>query len=276
MQRIMPYIQISRPGNVFIAMASIVIAVSLSGRFSPILHVVLAILSTGLITIGANVINDYYDIETDKINRPDRPLPAGKIKPSQALHLFYIVYFLGFVLAFMITIPMFIIAVSVGILLYIYSYRLKKTVLWGNLAVSLATAMAFIFGGMAVNAVKTVIFPALFAFFFHFGREVIKDMQDMEGDKLTGANTLAVVHGYRSGYILSLIIFILLILLTIIPYILRIYGNVYLFIIIIGIYPVLGYIIIRLKNDLDNERLGKMSMLLKIDMLVGLLAIYFG
>ena len=180
------YLQITRPGNVAIAMISVLIAVSLSGKFSPVSHIVLAVLSTGLITIGANVINDYFDIETDKINKPQRPLPSGKLRPSQALVLFYSVYLLAFIMAFLITLPMFLIAVSVALMLYIYSYRLKKTVIWGNLTVSLATAMAFIYGGLAVGAVRSVVFPALFAFFFHFGREIIKDMQDVKGDRFGG------------------------------------------------------------------------------------------
>ena len=123
MGRISAYIQLSRPGNVGIAMLSIVIAVSLSGNFSPISHIILAVLSTGLITIGANVINDYFDIETDRINKPKRPIAAGSIKPTQALILFYSVYGIAFILAFIMTIPLFLIAVAVGSLLYLYSYN---------------------------------------------------------------------------------------------------------------------------------------------------------
>jgi geranylgeranylglycerol-phosphate geranylgeranyltransferase len=276
MKQFPAYIQISRPGNVLIAMLSVAIAVSLTGKYSPVTGIVLAIVSTGLITIGANVINDYFDIETDKINRPNRPLPAGRIKPIQAFLFFCIVYIVAFVLALMINIPMFLIAFGVGFLLFIYSYRLKRTVLWGNLVVSLATAMAFIYGGLAVGAVVGVIYPALFAFFFHFGREIIKDMQDVEGDRRTGANTLAVVYGHRYSYILCMIIFLLLIFLTLIPYMLTIYGNLYLFIIVIGIYPVLGYIIFHLRRNPEKEVLGRMSTILKLDMVVGLLAFYFG
>jgi geranylgeranylglycerol-phosphate geranylgeranyltransferase len=276
MKLLLAYIQISRPGNVVIAMLSVIIAISITGKFSPMADIVLAVLSTGLITIGANVINDYFDIETDKINRPKRPLPAGKITAKQAFIFFCMIYILAFLLAVIISINMFLIAFIVGVLLYIYSYRLKRTVLWGNLAVSLATAMAFIYGGLAVGAVADVIYPALFAFFFHFGREIIKDMQDVEGDRRTGANTLAVVYGYRRSYILSVIIFLLLMLLTLIPYILQVYGNLYLLIIVVGIYPVLGYIMIQMRRTANKECLGTMSTLLKLDMVIGLLAIYFG
>ena len=276
MNRLPAYIMITRPGNVIIAMASVMIAVSLTGRFYPVMHIVLAVLSTGLITAGANIINDYYDIETDKINRPMRPLPSGKIKRIQALIFFYVVYSIAFLLALLITIPMFLIAFIVGFLLFIYSYRLKRTVLWGNLVVSLSTALAFIYGGLAVGVVSAVIYPAIFAFLLHFGREIIKDMEDVEGDQRTGAKTLAVVYGYQSGYILSVIIFVILIILMLIPYIFRVYGYLYLFVIATGIYPVLLYIIIQLRKKPKKAQLGKMSTLLKVEMVIGLLAIYLG
>lgn len=270
------YIQLSRPGNVGIAMLSILIAVSLGGKYYPLSNIILAVISTGLITVGANVINDYFDIETDKINKPNRPLAAGIVTPDHARIFFYTVYGIAFILAFLMTLPLLLIAVSVGILLYLYSYRLKRTVIWGNLAVSMSSAMAFIYGGLAVNAVRAVYFPALFAFFFHFGREIIKDMEDVEGDRQTGANTMAVVYGYQISYRVTGLVFTGLLILTLIPYFLKIYNEIYLWIIVIGIYPILGYIIVYLKRGADKKRLGIFSMILKIDMLVGLLAIYLG
>ena len=136
--------------------------------------------------------------------------------------------------------------------------------------------MAFIYGGMAVNRIEGTIFPALFAFFFHFGREIIKDLQDVEGDRARGANTLAVVYGTKTALIATSIIFMLLIILTLIPYILNIYGVIYIFIILTGIYPVIMIVLYKCWRSPDPETLGKMSNLLKADMLVGLLAIYFG
>jgi geranylgeranylglycerol-phosphate geranylgeranyltransferase len=276
MSRLSAYMMITRPGNVIIAMVSVMIAVSLTGRFYPVTHIILAVLSTGLITAGANIINDYYDIETDKINRPMRPLPSGKMKRKAALIFFCVVYITAFLLALFISIYMFLIAFIVGLLLFFYSYHLKRTVLWGNLVVSLSTALAFIYGGLAVGVVSAVIYPAIFAFLLHFGREIIKDMEDVEGDQRTGAKTLAVVYGYKSGYILSISIFIVLIILMLIPYIYQVYGNLYLLIIAIGIYPVLLYIIIQLRKKPEKRELGKISTLLKIEMIIGLLAIYLG
>jgi geranylgeranylglycerol-phosphate geranylgeranyltransferase len=158
--------------------------------------------------------------------------------------------------------------------MYFYSYRLKRTVLWGNFTVSFATALAFIYGGLSVGHLQETFFPAAFAFLFHFGREVLKDIQDMEGDRDVGAVTFPLKYGVSLSIKLISVIFILLVLLTAIPYILSIYGLYYFLIICLGIYPVLLFVLYKAKKDHEPKTLGYLSNLLKADMLIGLLAIY--
>jgi 4-hydroxybenzoate polyprenyltransferase len=171
---------------------------------------------------------------------------------------------------------MFLIALSFSFLLIIYSYRLKRIVLLGNIAVSLTTAMAFVYGGFAVGHYKATLYPAGFAFFYHLGREVLKDMQDMEGDEKAGASTFAIKFGISHSIRLIIVVFILLIILTLIPYILHIYSVLYLMIVIAGIYPVLVFVIIQAYKNPSPDNLGRLSDILKANMIVGLLAIYLG
>ena len=153
-------IQLSRPVNVLISFLTIFVAAELAWGLSPFNNVLLAAFSAALITIGANVINDYFDIKIDRINKPNRPLAAGRISKKLALTYFILVYLIAWLLALYIDIWMFVIALVSGLLLFFYSFRLKRTVLWGNLTVSLSTAMAFIYGGLAVGHVAETIFPA--------------------------------------------------------------------------------------------------------------------
>ncbi len=153
---------------------------------------------------------------------------------------------------------------------------LKRTVLFGNLTVSFATATAFVFGGMAVGRPAATLFPASFAFLFHFGREILKDLQDVEGDKMHRANTFAVKFGRQSSLILISVIFIILLVWTIMPYIINIYGRIYLLIILLGVYPVIIYVLFSNWKHTEPGKLGILSNLLKVDMIIGLLAIYFG
>lgn len=267
-------LKISRLNNAIISFLTIIVAAELAGGLEPLNNVILAAFTAAFITIGANVINDYYDIEIDRINKPDRPLAAGRISKRSALIYFIIMYLTGWSLAWAINPVMLIIAFIIGTLLIYYSYALKKTVLLGNLTVSLATAFAFIFGGSAVYHYKQTLFPAAFAFFFHLGREILKDIQDREGDKKAGAVTFPIKYGTERALLLIAIVFILLVIITVIPYIFGIYGIRYFTIVCLGVYPVWAFVIYRSYKDVTPKYLGQLSNLLKVDMLVGLIAIY--
>ncbi len=267
-------LKLSRPANVIISFLTIIIAAELAWGLDPLNYVLLAALSAALITMGANVINDYYDIEIDRINKPNRPLAAGTVSKKTAFIYFIFVYFLAWCLAIYMNVWMFLIAFMTSIILFFYSFRLKRTVLWGNLTVSFATAIAFVYGGVAVGHYKETFFPAAFAFLFHLGREILKDIQDIEGDKQAGADTFPVKYGISRSIGLISVDFILLVFLTAIPYILGIYSIRYFMIICFGIYPVLLFVLYRSRKDSDPANLGFLSNLLKADMIIGLLAIY--
>jgi len=275
-KKICTFIDIARPSNVLIAFLTIFIAAAVAR--GPILNqdVFFAAISTALITIGANVINDIFDVAIDRINKPTRPLPAEKLTRSEALAFFILVYLLSWIFAVLINGTMFLVAFSVSILLILYSAKFKRTILFGNFIVSFTTALAFVYGGLAVGRIRATLFPAAFAFLFHFGREIIKDMQDVAGDQNAGAITFAVKYGHRASFLLTLLVFLLLIIVTLLPYILDMYNIFYLLVIVVGIYPVLALVLYVAWRAPEPDKLGKVSMLLKADMLVGLVAIYFG
>ena len=270
------YVLISRPVNFVITFLSVLIAAAVTGTLQPFLRVVWACVTASLITIGANVINDYFDYAIDLINKPGRPIPAGVISRPAALVYSIIAFILAWITAWFLGIEMFLIALLTGLLLIVYSWWLKRTVLLGNLAVSLATAMAFVFGGLAVGRPSASVFPAIFAFLFHFGREILKDLQDVKGDAVHDAITFAVRYGRAASLLLITTIFTILLVCTIIPYIVGIYGRNYLLIILLGIYPVILYVLYGSWRYSEPEKLGQLNNLLKADMVVGLLAIYLG
>ncbi len=275
-RRLKNFWNISRPLNVFIAFLTIWIAAFISPDFHLNYKLILGSIAAALITCGANIVNDIFDVEIDRINKPHRPLPKGTVSIREAWIYFSLSYVLAFILAAFCDAAMFAVAVIIGILLIVYSARLKRTVLWGNLTVSLATAVAFIYGAMAVGDWKIGLIPATFAFFFHLGRELIKDMQDLEGDLKNKSITFPGKFGIKSSIVLVNIIFIFLIPLTVLPYILQVYGFVYLMIVILGVHTVLIFTNVFLWIRNDRVTLGRISHLLKLDMLIGLIAIYFG
>jgi geranylgeranylglycerol-phosphate geranylgeranyltransferase len=267
---------LSRPVNVVIAFVTIIIAAGVSGTLNPLENVFFAALSASLITIGANVINDYFDIDIDRINKPHRLLPSGEVSKKQALIVFALSYMIAWILASFINIEMFLIAFASSILLILYSYKYKRVALWGNFVVSFVSALAFIYGGLAVSRVNESIFPAGFAFFFHFGREIIKDIQDIEGDKNQGAVTFPIKYGIRKSLMLTIIIFSILILFTLIPYYFEFYGLYFLLVVVFGVHSVLIFVVFSGWYNSSPENMGRLSNLLKVDMLIGLFAIYIG
>lgn len=269
-------IQISRPVNVLISFLSIFIAAFITGTIRPIINVLLACFSGGIIMAAANTINDYYDIEIDKINKPKRPLAQGFITPSFAFRLAYIEFGAGILLSALINKAALLVALSVSTVLMLYSYRLKRMSLIGNIAVSFSTAMAFIYGGISVNRVNLTLVPAILAFFFHFGREIIKDIQDMTGDAESYARTFPLLHGKQMALKLVTINYILLLLILPLPYLFHWYNIKYLMTVLFGIYPVLIYSMISMWRNPVPANLGNISNILKADMLMGLLALYLG
>ncbi|MBD3225396.1 MAG: hypothetical protein GF313_11735, partial [Caldithrix sp.] len=224
----------------------------------------------------ANIINDIFDIHIDRINKPRRPLPAGKVTKIQAIAFFTFSYLLGLLFSGLCDFKMFLIALATSILLVGYSAYFKRRVLIGNIVVSAATATAFVFGAMAVHAWTSGIIPAVFAFLFHFGREIIKDMQDIEGDLAGDARTFPGKYGLWPAMILIDIIFLILIVLTILPYIFNVYGITYFWVVLLGVDLVLLFIAIMIWIQNENKQLGRWSFILKIDMFVGLIALYLG
>lgn len=265
-----------RPLNVLLTFVSVWLAAFISPQFKPGISVLLAALSASLILAGANIINDLYDLEIDKLNRPNRPLAAGLISQRTGWFYFYLFYLGGLACALSAGPAFFYIAGLIALLLVWYSARLKRTVLWGNILVSFAGGLTFIYGALAVGDWQSGIIPAIFAYFFHFGREVIKDVQDLPGDLENQVVTFPGKFGVKAAILLVNILFTILILLTILPYIFSVYSNVYLWVVVLGVDSVLLYIISVLWIRQEQAAFVKLSALLKVDMFVGLIAILLG
>jgi geranylgeranylglycerol-phosphate geranylgeranyltransferase len=274
--KFLAYFTLARPVNVLITMATIVVTAALCADLSQAGRILIACLSGAMITAAANAINDVFDIDIDGINRPQRPLPRRVLSVREARLFSFAGFILGVLLATGLGWTAFFIAFFCSITLYAYSAKLKGTALWGNGAVSLATAFAFLFGGVAIGHPRCALVPALFAFLLHLGREVIKDMEDVEGDRACGAATFPVRCGLIPSQWLVTLIFVILLIATWLPYITGIYGFWYLLIVALGVQSVLIFAIVSLWSRPERANLRRLSALLKADMVVGLAAIYAG
>ena len=182
-----PYLALTRPGNVVLT-AVAVVAGSFIAAGDNILdfqvEIVIASLAAMMLVGGGNALNDYNDRESDKENHPNRPIPAGLISADEALIYSRILLSTGLLIVLFglaNKLP-FIIALIGTITLISYENKLKALGLSGNLAVGFMSGAVFLYAGMVVNDPGPTLWMFGLAFLATVAREIIKDIQDLEGD----------------------------------------------------------------------------------------------
>ncbi len=276
-KKIFAYIKITRPINVVITFFVVVVAIFISEKEqTKLITIVLASLAAALTAAAGNIINDIYDIVPDKISHPNRVLVLGTLTKNEAWYEYLFINFASaFIAAFLSPTLLVIIFIAIS-LLFIYSSYLKKLTLIGNVIVALITGLAFIYGGFAANNPQAAIIPAIFAFLINLIREIVKDIQDIEGDSKLNFKTFPIRYGLNASQRLILIITITLILFTFCPFLQRVYKIEYFILVMILVNPILIFCNKILLEKRKESNLNLISRLLKLDMVFGLIAIYFG
>lgn len=186
------------------------------------------VIATCLIAAAGNIINDYFDIRIDSINKPNENIIGTKIKRQHAIALHLAFNFIAFALAFFVSYKTgnykftLVYIVAAGALWY-YSTNFKMQFLIGNIVVATLIAMVPIIVGMhelpLLNATYAEILKqyntnfnyigyfilgfSTFAFLSGLQREIIKDCEDMEGDREYGSNSVPLVLGLKkTNYII--------------------------------------------------------------------------
>lgn len=185
-----------------------------------------------LITGAGNAINDYFDAGIDAINRPSRPIPSGRITRNFAFRFSIVLFAAGIMISYFIgtdLIPV-LIAVFNSILLYLYASYLKKKVLVGNLSVSYLTGSTFLFGGAAYGGkgIQVTLILFFLSMLATFAREIVKTIEDIEGDRLDGAMTLPIKIGERRAAYLACALGIIAVFLSPLPYLMDMFNEYYL------------------------------------------------
>jgi geranylgeranylglycerol-phosphate geranylgeranyltransferase len=257
-----PYIEIIRLNICFLAIFGLIVGLLLVKI--PINLWIFPILAVFLITASGNVINDYFDYRIDKINRPERPLPAGKISSKEALALYLALASLGLIISFLISFNFFFLALFNSALVFLYSKKLKRTLL-GNavdswLACSVFIAPLFILSKIKLSSPATAL--AIIAFFGNYGREVLKDVEDVKGDKIRGAKTVPIVLGNIKATILGKVLVFVASILLFLPYILGFFSQIY-FIFAIFLFLFSLYVI-KIENVKKVQKMLKVLMFLVI------------
>jgi geranylgeranylglycerol-phosphate geranylgeranyltransferase len=172
-------------------------------------------LTAFLLLAGTMVFNDIQDVQVDRVNSPDRPIPSGRVTIRQAYGLSIIFSMLALISSLVLSILTFLTALVALVLMAYYNTRGKKTGLLGNTVVSFNVALPFFFGGLAVNSLRPLLFIFfLLAFLANTAREVAKGIADVTGDSSKGIMTIAVTHGAKRAAQLAAAFFVVAVFLS--------------------------------------------------------------
>jgi len=263
-----------------------------------VLCFVLLCISTILVAAAGYIINDYFDINIDIINKPDKMVVDKIISRRWAMAWHTILNMagvsIGFVVAWKIgQIYLGFTQVICSLLLWFYSTSFKRQVLIGNVVISLLTALSVVVVGFYEKQIyesfEAILSPtgrkliqiigvyALFAFIISMVREVVKDLEDMIGDSKDGCRTIPIVWGVlpakRFCYFLLLALQVLLVLVDLRVAILGWYFSIAYLVLLVQL-PAF-YIWLQLRKAHLPEHYHKVSSLIKLVMLTGILSMIF-
>lgn len=265
-------------------------------NFTPSLFII-SLLSTLLIAAAGYIINDYFDVKTDKINRPETVVIDVIIKRRWAMILHIIFNGIGLILGFYLalkchSLKLLLFQILSILLLWFYSTHFKKQLLVGNIVVSVLTASIplmpmvydyYLIGGLGPfttlligdflkTLVTIVIGYSAFAFLTSFAREVIKDMEDYKGDIQTGCKTMPIVWGIITSKVVTFFVMVITIGLLLFAAF-----KFYKYQQMIAVYYIIGLVIIPLCILLiqtlraqSSKDFKMASLLLKFTMLFGI------
>lgn len=196
--------ELARPVNTLAAgLLTFIGAFVAGGAFDHTAATAAAVGATWLATAGGNAINDYFDREVDRINDPDRAIPRGAVSPREALAYSVALFAGATVLA--VTLPVLALAIAAVNLLGLVTYTqyFKGLPGAGNALVAYLGGSTFLFGAAAVGDPLAGAVLAVLAALSTFTREIIKDVEDVAGDREEGLRTLPIAVGERRALLLG-------------------------------------------------------------------------
>jgi len=236
----------------------------------------LLLLATATVFIAAAgyIINDYYDVKIDYINKPDRVVIGKSITRRYAIMFHVVLSILGILIGLFLSWRIAAVNILSVFLLWLYSNNLKRLPFIGNFTVALLTASSiYVVDVLYRTHNSMVVIYAVFAFFMTLVREIIKDMEDLKGDNTFGCKTLPIVWGIRKT---KVIIYIILAVFTITVLVLnQLYEALPFQYYLIFLFTPLLWLFYRLLRADMKKDFSWLSTFCKVIMLLGILSMAF-
>ncbi len=276
LRRIVAHIEILRPHNMLAAAFAVYAGFHAAGGRGVDAVAWLAALCA-LATGGGNVANDAFDAGIDKVNKPKRPVPSGRITVRAALR-WYGILSLVTALAALALLPraLAVVVLAWQLSLFLYARWLKRTWPAGNVAVATISASALLGGAVAAGDARAAAIPMAVAFAFVACRELVKGAEDIDGDRAAGARTLAVVAGKEVAARTAAVAMLIVAALLPLPSVTGTYRPAYAVVMLLAVVPALVAGAVSVMRSREKRDFARTSQLLKLAMFAGLVAIVAG
>lgn len=261
-----------RPINSFMIGLAVVVGIAIGSPDMLFSRLTIYGFITGFsISSYSMIINDIYDIEIDKVNQPERPLAKQIISINSALSLSLILLLIGLTSSLIISYYNIIITAIFSFLSWFYNIWGKKQGIIGNSIVASSMSIPFIFGGIMTGNVSLLVWSiSLIAFLSGMGREIIKTIADVEGDKIKGIKSVSIQFGPRNAMLVACGFIIISILISFIPVYLNLIQIYYIPLLILTDLILIYSVFLLSKNYSKSESL-KVKKYILYAMLFGLI-----
>ena len=261
-----------RPINSFMIGLAVVVGIAIGSPDMLFSRLTIYGFITGFsISSYSMIINDIYDIEIDKVNQPERPLAKQIISINSALSLSLILLLIGLTSSLIISYYNIIITAIFSFLSWFYNIWGKKQGIIGNSIVASSMSIPFIFGGIMTGNVSLLVWSiSLIAFLSGMGREIIKTIADVEGDKIKGIKSVSIQFGPRNAMLIACGFIIISILISFIPVYLNLIQIYYIPLLILTDLILIYSVFLLSKNYSKSESL-KVKKYILYAMLFGLI-----
>lgn len=276
LRRIVAHLEILRPHNMLAAAFAVYAGYHAAGGRGADGILWLAALCA-LATGGGNAANDAFDADIDRVNKPKRPIPSGRMSVRAAL-VWYAVLSVGTAILALMVLPraLALVVLAWQASLFLYARWLKRTWPAGNIAVAVISASALCGGAMAAGEPRAGAIPMAVAFAFVACRELVKGAEDIDGDSTAGARTLAVVAGKNAAARTAAAAMLLVAILLPLPSVAGFYRPAYAVVMLLAVVPALVAGAVTVARSHEKIHFARTSQLLKLAMFAGLFAIVAG
>ncbi|MDF1545729.1 MAG: geranylgeranylglycerol-phosphate geranylgeranyltransferase [bacterium] len=278
MRTIQNYFKLIRIQNCLIALAAVLLGAHLTEAAPAYYRPLIVSLAAFLLCAAGNSMNDILDIESDRINHPDRVLVTGALSREAAVRVTSLTTGLAVLLAVMSGWFLLLVLFAAAGLLWFYNSMGKHLPIVGNLIVALLGSVLFLVGGMAVDFRATFvlpgpIIPAAIAFGFHLLREIIKDIEDMAGDESVTSGTIAIKLGQKNSLHLAFMVHLVTVAAVLWPVVAGWYSGLYAWVASVGVLFPNSIVLMSLLRRPTQSLIATTTRVLKLTMVIGVAAL---